>query len=258
MKYIKDLLEYVGLDSTVLVTVFAKIWQAFSGILVILLVAKNLSPSEQGVYYTFASIIGLQAFVELGLSVVIIQFLSHESSKMQLSENGIVSGREEAIQRVKSFFKLIFKWFGVAVLVIIILLIAVGFTFFENTLSDDTEIGWVLPWILLVLSFSAYFFLNPFLSAFEGIGKVLDVAKLRLIQAILSSLFMIIAFENSFGLFAPAISYFTLFLLSFFWLITSWRKNFLSSLFKFTILPKNNVNWLREIFPLQWRFTQLD
>ena len=63
----------LGMDRAVSFTVLARTWNILSGALTIILIAHFVSPTEQGYYYTFASLVSLQVVFELGFSLVILQ-----------------------------------------------------------------------------------------------------------------------------------------------------------------------------------------
>jgi len=67
----------IGLDSAIAYTVLARGWAGVSGLITVALIARRLSPAEQGYYYTFGSLVALQIVFELGFSVVILQLATH-------------------------------------------------------------------------------------------------------------------------------------------------------------------------------------
>lgn len=56
----------IGLDRAIGFTVLARGWSVLSGALTVLLIARFLSPAEQGYYYTFASLVSLGLSLNLG------------------------------------------------------------------------------------------------------------------------------------------------------------------------------------------------
>ena len=50
----------IGLDSAIAYTVLARGWSGISGLITVALIARRLSPAEQGYYYTFGSLVALQ------------------------------------------------------------------------------------------------------------------------------------------------------------------------------------------------------
>ena len=77
--------EVVGLDRAIVFTIFARVWQSAAGLITIFLIARLLSPVQQGYYYTFVSLVALQidaptrylaatvlAYAAIALSVVAV------------------------------------------------------------------------------------------------------------------------------------------------------------------------------------------
>jgi hypothetical protein len=86
------LVRQLGLNPAVVLSVFLKFWQAGAGLLGLVLVGLHFAPDVQGFYYTFASLVALQSFVELGLYIVISNAASHEWSKLALRSDGCIEG----------------------------------------------------------------------------------------------------------------------------------------------------------------------
>ena len=54
------------------------------------MISWYLTAELQGYYYTFTSLIALQVFLELGFSIVVTQFASHEWANLNLDKNGYI------------------------------------------------------------------------------------------------------------------------------------------------------------------------
>ncbi len=78
------------------------------------LVATFLAQAEQGYYYTFASILGLAIFFELGLDYVVVQFTSHEMAGLKWSPQERLEGDPVAKARLACILRLSLTWYGVA------------------------------------------------------------------------------------------------------------------------------------------------
>src|SRR5947207_15746766 len=74
----------LGLDRAVGFTVLARGWSSLAGLMTVALIARFLSPHEQGYFYTFGSLIALQIVFELGFAFVILQMASHERAHLAL------------------------------------------------------------------------------------------------------------------------------------------------------------------------------
>jgi|ETNmetMinimDraft_28_1059901.scaffolds.fasta_scaffold369588_2 hypothetical protein len=66
ISFMKSLL---GLDRAVIYYALLRIFQALGGVVSILFIAWFFTEELQGYYYTFASLVAFQAFLELGLYI---------------------------------------------------------------------------------------------------------------------------------------------------------------------------------------------
>src|SRR5215471_14591146 len=82
----------LGLDRAVGFTVLARIWASSAGLVTVALIARFLSPAEQGYYYTFGSLVAMQIVFELGFSFVILQLASHERAHLSISDDYVITG----------------------------------------------------------------------------------------------------------------------------------------------------------------------
>src|SRR4051812_41730074 len=65
------LLRVFAVDRAVAAAVLGRLWQSIAGILTLIIVLRYFTPTIQGYFQTFLSLVALQAFVELGLLGVI-------------------------------------------------------------------------------------------------------------------------------------------------------------------------------------------
>ena len=119
-------------------------WSLFSGPITIFLVTRYFSPQTQGYFYTFAGVLGLSVFLELGFSQCIIQFASHEFARLRFGPGGALEGDAHARSRLISLGRLSLKWYGVMALLAVIGLGLGGSWFFWS--KHDASVAWVLPW----------------------------------------------------------------------------------------------------------------
>jgi len=68
--------------------VAGKITQAAAALVTALLILIFFTPTIQGYYYSFASLLALQIFLELGLATVITTFSSHEWVRLRFDNRG--------------------------------------------------------------------------------------------------------------------------------------------------------------------------
>lgn len=241
-------LRSIGLDRAIAYSILLKSWQTIAGLIGIGIIARNFSPEVQGYYYTFASLVGLQSFVELGLHLVISNFASHEWSRLRLERDGTINGSAEAISRLVSLGRFVFKWYAVAAIVFLLLAGMGGYWFLGR--ANDHGVDWQMPWLLHILFSSIVLWCMPFLALLDGCDQVAQVARFRTAQAVAGNLAIWVAILAGTDLWAaPAYSLVSA-LFCLYYLLVS-KRAFFKPFFE---PPKfGRVSWRGEILPMQWR-----
>ena len=238
----------LGIDRAITFSVLARLWSSTAGLVNVALIARFLTPAEQGYYYLFGSIVALQIVFELGFSVVVLQMASHESAHLTLTAEGEISGNAVAHQRLASVLQRSVRWYSTAAVLMCVSLLPAGIHFFRSN-HADTHIHWMLPWCLVVLASSFTFQLDPIFSFMEGCGYVPQVAQTRLWQSVAGSLLAWTALLLRHGLFAPALIIFGQASVGIVFLLR--RRKLLVRLFRHP--ARENRITFREIWPFQWR-----
>src|SRR5262249_924334 len=130
---LRRFLRIAAVDRSVLLALLGRSWQILAGPITLLLIAQFFTPEEQGFYYTFASLLALQSFIELGFSVVIINVASHEWAHLSLSEDGGIVGEPHALSRLISLGRFAFKWYAFGSLIFMIGVGSAGFIFLSRS-----------------------------------------------------------------------------------------------------------------------------
>ncbi len=183
---IKTILRFLGFDRAVTFGILARVWGLFSGPITMVIIATGLSQTQQGFYFTFSSLLALQTFFDLGLMFVIGQFASHEFVNLSWGKNGTLEGEPVALKRFTDLLCKTTLWFGVAALLMMIVLIPAGLIFFGQ--KGNVDFQWRLPWILAVVGTSLNLFVTPFFAIIMGSGDVVTVNKRDLVTVISSSI----------------------------------------------------------------------
>ncbi|MFZ6657238.1 lipopolysaccharide biosynthesis protein [Undibacterium sp. TJN19] len=214
------------------------------------LITRHLSTSEQGFYYTFASIIGLQIVFELGMSNVVMQFASHEMARLSWRPDHILEGDEKAQSRLYSLFSLIARWYGVIAVLIIFVILPAGYYFFgKNAVAPS--IAWEAAWTWLIVATAVNILLTPVFAMLEGCGHVTQIARLRMVQGIGGSIVCWGMLASGAGLLAmPAMSS-VMAVIGLCWLCLSYTRFFKALGTHY--FSTNKIDWKTEIWPLQWR-----
>ena len=249
---LRRVLHTLGIDRAVGFTVLARGWTSLSGIATLTLIARMLSPAEQGFYYTFYSLVAMQIVFELGFSVVILQTASHEAAHLQIAPDGSVTGDQTAHTRLASVLQKSVKWYTVAAVLMGSALVPVGIHFFHATRqpAGSPPVHWMAPWLVAVLATVFTFQIDPLFSFLEGCGYVPQVARARLTQAMLGVMLGWAALLTHHGLFAPGLVIGGQAIAGGIFVWT--RRGLLLPLLR-RATAHLKIDWGREIWPFQWR-----
>lgn len=160
----------------------SKMWGAVNIPVQLLLIAFFFTPELQGYFYTFQGLLGLQAFVELGLSMIIVNFTSHEWSALHLNAKGEITGPEQPRQRLFQFGHLVFKFYAIAGSILVLLLIGAGLFVFSKQMQES--IHWLCPWLTFSVAAGLNLFLIAVLALLEGANQVNHTYLIRFGQSV--------------------------------------------------------------------------
>lgn len=245
---VRSLLARLEIDRAVLYTLLSRGWQAIAGLVSVLLIARFFSPEVQGFYYTFASLLALQSFVELGFYLVIVNVVSHEWARLGLDKSGRIVGDARALSRLVSLGRFIFKWYAVASAIFVLGIGVVGFVFFSQSLSPNVE--WQAPWFAVVVVTGLLLWVLPFNSLLEGCNQIVSINQFRLIQGVLASAALWFAIASGAGLWATVV-YAGVTLCSSLYLLLSRYGRFFREFIQAT--TGDRIHWKTEVWPMQWR-----
>jgi O-antigen/teichoic acid export membrane protein len=246
INYIKNKL---GIDGAIAFTSLSRIIQAIGGIVSVILVATLLDGIEQGFYYTFASILAIQVFFELGLNGIITQYVAHETAHLTEIDNRY-EGNEINLSRIASILHFTIKWFSLLAIFVFIMLLVIGFVFFTYYYNDEVLVDWQIPWVLLSLGTTLNFMISPILAFLEGVGKVKDIAKIRVFQQVINLIVLWSGLIFGFKLYVGGLSSIIGLLVLLYFVIKQFFP-ILQNIYNQKITEK--VSYKMEIFPLQWR-----
>jgi O-antigen/teichoic acid export membrane protein len=240
----------LGIDRAIGFTILARGWASIAGLVTVALIARFLSPAEQGYYYTFSSLIALQIVFELGFSLVILQMASHERAHLIFSLDSVISGDPIAHARLASVLQKTVRWYTTAAVFLAVFLLTAGAHFFSAHHQATGNVSWHIPWYAAALAATLTFQLDPLLSFMEGCGFVSSVARLRLAQAMTGSTLAWLALAAHHGLFAPAMIIAGNAVVAFIWLFR--RRNLLLPLMRYKP-GEHRIQWMKEVWHFQWR-----
>jgi hypothetical protein len=241
----------MGLDGAVAFTSLARAVSIAGSTVTVLLIARFLSPIEQGYYYTLLSLVALQMVFELGFGFVIQQMAAHECIHLELHGDGSVTGDRVAHARLASTLQLSVRWYTMAALAMGLILAPLGEFFFARHGAPAAEhVAWRMPWLLAVAASMAGLWCQPFYSFLDGCGQVRAVAALRLRQAVVGMSLSWIALFLHHGLYSPAMVVLSQVAAGLIFLAT--RRSLLIGLLGHPSLDAS-IHWAGEVWPFQWR-----
>jgi len=250
-RFIYALAERFGITRALVYTVLGRSWSVLAGPVSLLFVGRFLTKDEQGFYYTFWSVLGLWVFFDLGLSLIIVQFASHERARFRVIHGRIV-GEEQARQRMASLYRLALRWYGWAGVLMVTIILPAGLIFFSRYRPPDVHVNWVLPWTLVVLTTAANVVMGPLASILEGSGMFQDIALMRLLQAMTANVLLWVALFAGGALYAAVVLNGTTALFTATWIFVRHRR-FYADLSSFPA-GGEEIRWRTEVWPFQWRF----
>jgi len=253
LNIINRILSQIGVSKAVFASLLVKGWQMFAGAITLILVARYFSSEEQGYFYTFNSVIGLQIIFEMGLSFVILQFSGHYFANLRWRQLGSVDGDPVNVKKFHLLLGHALFWYAVAAAVMALLLLTTGFYFFNHQKSNLSAISWQLPWIFLVIFTAINLLCTPSLAAIEGGGQVVNVNRLRLTQGVTSSLLSWTLLVSGTGLWIAVMPVLIASSTSSYWLMKYFPKLIKNALNADRVQDKNIFSWKHEVWPMQWR-----
>jgi O-antigen/teichoic acid export membrane protein len=240
----------LGIDRAIGFTILARGWGSAAGLVSVALIARFLSPAEQGYYYTFGSLIALQIVFELGFSLVILQLASHERAHLNFLPGGVIAGDPVAHARLASVLQKTVRWYTSAAVILAVFLLIAGSHFFSTSQQGTGNVSWRLPWYAAAIAATLTFQIDPLLSFMEGCGFVPNIARLRLVQAVSGSTLAWLALISHHGLFAPAMIIAGNAGVASVWLAQ--KRDLLIPLMRHNP-GAHRIHWMKEVWHFQWR-----
>lgn len=247
---LKKLYGKAGLDSSIAFTILSRIVQSAGGLLTLIMITRFLNKNEQGYFYTFLSILAIRMFFEMGLTIILTQYVAHEAAHLSWSNKFALIGEEYYLSRLASIIQLSVKWFLIlAVLMFLVLLF--GGRFFFSKFNTQLNISWQLPWLILSISTCFILMLDLLLAILEGLGKINEIAKLRLAQHSVNLILLGLFLFANLKLLSHGLALFGSTIITGIILLASGNLKVIKKLWQAQV--KWKVNYKKEILPYQLR-----
>ena len=239
----------IGMTRSVVLSVGSRGWSSVAGAITVVVVARTLSLVEQGFYFTFWSVLGLQIIFELGFAFVITQFASHERAALRLVD-GRMTGDLRARARLASLLQLSVRWYLGAALLMVAMILPTGLIFFSHY-SRSSDVHWALPWLLVSVMAAFNLLIVPLAALLEGAGMIEDLSLMRLLQLMTTHAMMWISLTAGARLYATVVFSTTMAFFATCWIAVR-HGRLLADLWR-TSPAEHAINWRDEIWPFQWR-----
>lgn len=236
------------IDRSVFYAIALRGWQLVAGAVSLLLISIFLSAEQQGYYFTFASLLLMQTFFELGMHVVIVSHASHQWSKLELDQSGRVVGDPESLSRLASLLRIVVKWFAAMSFAFLIVVGCAGHWFFQK--EPVADVDWQSPWWSVVVLTGLLLCALPLNAILEGCNQVKSVYLFRLVQAVLANLAVWTSLVAGAGLWIAVAAVAVKLVCDTCLLGVCYRRFFLSL---FQQVPGPQIHWWTDIWPMQWR-----
>ena len=213
-----------------------------TGAITNILIVFFLDATQQGYWYSFASLLTLAGFAELGAGQVLTRLTAVECGQKAIDG-------ERAQKRIRALFRIALALSFLAPLVAIM----IGFTFGLWWLTLSTSRGeWLPAWILAVLAAASQLGVSFINSYGEGLLEVAKVNFGRSFSQFISFLVLIVSLYEGLGLYSLALSRFAFTFAALSYLAWNFWKRFLSE--RLWQASNHALSWRLEFWPLQWRY----
>ena len=241
-----------GWDQQVTSTFLLRGWSIVAGVVMVLFIPTWLGKVEQGYYYTFASLLALQIFFELGMSQVVVLQVSRNAAQVTISDAGVLGGDTNRLNYLAALVRLLRRWYAAGGVLFFFLVGTAGLLFF-STHGHLPMAEWCGAWLLVTLGTAINLALSVNLAVLEGYGDVASVARMRVSQSIIGSAVMWVAFSLGASLWSVSIVPLVGAAYTYYWL--SEHGILIRLLHKHAKVRGvlTIINWRTDIFPLQWR-----
>ena len=243
--------QKVGIDKAIAYSSGAKIVQGLTGVLSVFFIAAFLTGEEQGFYYTFGSILALQTFFELGFTGIMTQYVAHEAAHLKLNSNCYYEGEEKYASRLAYLTRFCIKWYAVIAVLFFLVIIIVGFVYFNKFDSTGGEVSWSIPWVILSIGTSINLLIAPFNSLLLGLGKVKEMNRIVFLQQIVHPIILWAGLAVGLKLYVVGINSLCMAAI---WIVSVACSDSLKIIINLLkVKVTETISYFKEIFPYQWK-----
>jgi len=245
---VKQLFSLLGADEAVLCALLWRATVAACGLITLNAIARHLTKTEQGFYFTFNSIVGVRVFLDLSFSYVISIMASHEAIGLRWRGYALLKSDSRRVARLGTLLRVVGIWYAAGASIFLVFALTLGPRFLRLAAADT---AWGGPWVAVAITSAILFAFTPYYSVLEGCGRVASVARLRTTELALGSVCLWIALQSGWGLYAAAVQPLVQAIFQATVFCTRWR-HFFQGLYAAGEV-KHIKGMLAEMWPFQWR-----
>ena len=238
-----------GLDVHIQATLLYRSWTVVAGGVTVLMIPLSMDAVEQGYFFTFASILALQIFFELGMGQVVVQIVAHEAAYLRQGADGSYVGDAEHMARLTLLRAQLRRWYLPVALLFTLVVSGAGLVFFRD--GGLAWGQWAPAWVSLVVATAINLYSSWKMSIIEGFALVRNIAQLRLIQSVIGYVLMWAGLLSGAGLWVVVAVPLTTAVATSLWLEVSAASRVLQ--IRSNKPPVHPISWTRDILPFQWR-----
>jgi O-antigen/teichoic acid export membrane protein len=240
--------QRLGLDRAIAASSATQMMRFITGPVTMLLIIRFLTPEEQGFFYSFAGVVGIQVFLEAGFSQSITQFTSREFAFLRFNRQGLLVGNRASLSRLRSIFHKANRYYKLTAAVLALALASGGYWFFS--LKDSHGVPWMIPWFVASACAGLSFLMTPFWAILEGCNRVAQIAVYRFWQTIAGFVISAICLSLDQGIYTVVWASVFMIVYPLIYLVYRWRRLILQIM---RPAGAQQVSWGGEIWGFQWR-----
>ncbi len=220
----------------------ARVGNLFVGFCLILVVSTLYSPIEQGVFYTFLSLVTAHYFFDLGVGFTLGNLAARRMASAELQN------QNDPVQALGGILRFAGIWSVLAGLMMILVIGLIGVVTFANNSFSIPQL--TLIWLAYCACASVLMIFNIYLRILDGLGHVQTSAYLQLFVSALNVLLIGVLAYSGFGLEALPIALGITLCLGIclaYWKVSVVRLSFSAAIWR---VP-SDLNWRTDIWPFQ-------
>lgn len=238
----------LSMDRAIAASTATQLIRFVTGPVTMFLIIRFLTPEEQGFFYSFAGVVGIQVFLEAGFAQSITQFSSKEFASLRFNRQGLLTGSPAALSRLRSIFQKSRRYYMAMAAVLSVVLATGGYFFFSS--KPSYGVPWMIPWFVVSLCAGLGFQMTPVWALLEGCNLVPEIATYRFWVTLIGFTVTAVGLFLGLGIYVTALATVVTLIFPICYLALRWRKLILQIL---RPPGAEQVSWKKEIWGFQWR-----